>query len=96
MINVTGNKITLEMTRASLQDKSAFETAVNTLADSGNASEILLDFSRTVYLPSEFLGFLLGKKRALKSRGIDIRIVAISEPLRRIFEEAKIGDFVDV
>ncbi len=96
MISISGNKITLEMPRATLDDKTRFEGAVNRLAESDGIGEILLDFSRTVYLPSEFLGFLMGKKRALKGRNIGIRIIAISEPLKRIFEEAKISDFMDV
>jgi len=96
MISISNNKITLEMPRATLDDKTRFESAVNALAESDGVSEILLDFSKTVYLPSEFLGYLMGKKRALKGRSIDIRIVAISEPLRQIFEEAKISDFMEL
>ncbi|RPI92045.1 MAG: hypothetical protein EHM32_09710 [Spirochaetales bacterium] len=95
MVTILGNKIIIDSSRATLDDKSAFEQAVNTVIE-GGASEVLVDFSKTVYLPSELLGYLMGKKRALMGKGMDIKIIAISEPLKRVFDEARISGFLGV
>ena len=95
MITIIGNKIIIDSSRATLDDKASFEQAVNSILE-GGATEIMVDLSKTVYLPSELLGYLMGKKRALMGKGMDIKIAAISEPLKRVFDEARISGFLGV
>jgi len=95
MITIDNNKITIETTRATLDDKVAFEDAVNTVVEAGHAV-VLVDLSQTIYLPSELLGYLMGKKKSLMNEGKDIKITAISESLKRIFDEARISEFLGV
>lgn len=95
MVTIIGNKIIIDSSRATLDDKSSFEQAVNTIIE-GGANEIVVDLSKTVYLPSELLGYLMGKKRALMGKGMDIKIIAISDPLKRVFDEARISGFLGV
>lgn len=95
MVTIEGKTIVIDNPRATLDDKTAFENAVNKLINKNNTI-INVDLSKTVYIPSELLGYIMGKKRALNSRGMDIKIIAISEPLKKIFDEAKISDFLGV
>mgnify|MGYP000846017845 CR=1 FL=1 len=95
MVTIEGKTIVIDNPRATLDDKTAFENAVNKLINENNTI-INVDLSKTVYIPSELLGYIMGKKRALNSRGMDIKIIAISEPLKKIFDEAKISDFLGV
>ncbi len=95
MITIAGNKITIESTRATDEDKAAFEDAVNAIIDEGYA-EVMVDLSMTVYIPSELLGYLMGKKKSLMGAHKDLKITAISESLKRIFDEARISDFLGV
>ena len=95
MVTIEGKTIVIDNPRATLDDKTAFENAVNKLINENNTI-INVDLSKTVYIPSELLGYIMGKKRALNSRGMDIKIIANSEPLKKIFDEAKISDFLGV
>jgi anti-anti-sigma regulatory factor len=93
MVKVNGTTIIIDNIRATIEDMAEFEKAIGLLDGEGHPV-IKIDLSKTVYLPSELLGYLMGKKRAFKSAGRDIRIIAISESLKRIFDEAKISDFL--
>lgn len=95
MVRIIENKIVVERTRATLEDLGIFEKAVDNLVAKG-FGEIQIDFSATLNLPSEFLGYLMGKKKALMKDGKNLRIVAISEQLRRLFNEARISELMDV
>lgn len=95
MVRIVENKIIVERTRATLEDLGVFEKAVDGLLAKG-FKEILVDFEATLNLPSEFLGYLMGKKKALQKDGKKLTIVAISEQLKRLFNEARISELMDV
>ena len=95
MVIVQGNVIIINSERASADDKIDFASAITRLELEGN-SEIMLDLSNTVYLPSELMGLLMWKKRELGERGKKIIITAISEPLRNTFDNAMISSFLDL
>lgn len=95
MVHVSENMVIIDNPRATLEDKAEFEAAVSRLTQEG-ARLIMVDLSRTTYLPSELMGYLMGKKKEFLDRGMDIRITAISAPLKHVFDDAKISDFFQV
>ncbi len=58
--------------------------------------EIQVDLSTTIYIPSTLMGYLMWKKQQLKKKEKNIKIIAISESLRKVFDEARISDFFEL
>ncbi len=95
MITVENNTITFHCEKVSHDDKLEVEYAVEQLLHSG-ATVINLDLSNTIYLPSTLMGFLMWKKQELQKQGKDIKIIAISPSLRKVFEDMRLIDFFDI
>ncbi|MGV7927405.1 MAG: hypothetical protein AB2L13_00635 [Spirochaetota bacterium] len=68
MVTIIGNKIIIDSSRATLDDKSSFEQAVNTIIE-GGATEVVVDLSKTVYLPSELSGLPHGEEARPHGKG---------------------------
>jgi len=71
------------------------EYAVSRLLQQG-ATVIYFDLSKTIYLPSTLMGFLMWKKQDLQKQGKDIQIIAISQSLRKVFEETRLIEFFGI
>ena len=95
MIRVENNKITIESSIATLEDKNEFRTAFTKLTNEGHR-EILIDLLRTTVLPSELIGFLIDRKRKLQQKGKSMKIVAINEILKKQFDSIKISEYFDL
>ena len=92
MISIDKNRITIKSDRATLEDKADFDSAISSIIASGE-NEIIVDIGNTSYLPSELMGLLMWKKKELKTKNIDLRIIRISSSLKKIFDTAMISDF---
>ena len=92
MISTDKNKIIINSERASLDDRADCEKAIALLVNLGEKS-IIIDLSKTVYLPSEFMGFMMWKKKDLSELNISLTINAISTSLKRTFDSAMLSDF---
>ena len=95
MITVENNTITIHCEKVSHDDKLEVEYAVERLLHNG-ATVINLDLSKTIYIPSTLMGFLMWKKQELQKQGKDIKIIAISPSLRKVFEDMHLIDFFDI
>ncbi|MBP8082227.1 MAG: hypothetical protein KAZ87_03380 [Spirochaetes bacterium] len=95
MIILNGNIIIVDSERATLDDKMHFERAVITLIQSGTKS-ISIDLSKTVYLPSEMMDFMMWKKKELVDIKIDFKISAINSSLKKIFDNAMLSQFFEI
>ncbi len=95
MIRVENNKITIESSIATLEDKNEFRTAFIKLTKEGHR-EILIDLLRTTVLPSELIGFLIDRKRKLQQKGKSMKIIAINEILKKQFDSIKISEYFDL
>ena len=95
MILLENSVIIIDNERASLDDKVHFEHTVTALLEKG-AREIAVDLGRTVYLPTELMGFMMWKKKELAEQGIRFRIGRISASLKRIFDNAMLSDFFEI
>lgn len=95
MVTIEGNIITIGSIKATQDDKQNFELAVERLLTDGH-DEIQVDLSTTIYIPSTLMGYLMWKKQQLKKKDINIKIIAISESLRKVFDEARISDFFEL
>ena len=92
MVTVENNIITLHCEKATVDDKVEVEYAVERLLQSG-ATVIYFDLSKTIYLPSTLMGYLMWKKQDLQKQNKDIIIIAISPSLRKVFEETRLIEF---
>ncbi|MGQ9844520.1 MAG: STAS domain-containing protein [Spirochaetota bacterium] len=95
MITVENNVITLHCEKAILDDKLEVEYAVERLLISG-VNVIYIDLSKTIYLPSTLIGYLMWKKQELQKKNKDIIIIAISQSLRKLFEETRLIGFFGI
>jgi len=95
MVTVENNTITLHCEKATVDDKVEVEYAVERLLQSG-ATVIYFDLSKTIYLPSTLMGYLMWKKQELQKKGKDIQIIAISPSLRKVFEETRLIEFFGI
>ena len=95
MVTVENNIITLHCEKATPDDKVEVEYAVERLLQSG-ATVIYFDLSKTIYLPSTLMGYLMWKKQELQKKGKDIQIIAISPSLRKVFEETRLIEFFGI
>ena len=95
MITVKEHTITILSEKATIDDKMEVEFAVERLLLSG-ATVIYFDLSKTIYLPSTLIGYLMWKKQDLQKKGKDIQIIAISSSLRKVFEETRLIEFFGI
>ncbi len=95
MVTVENNTITLHCEKASHYDKLEVEFAVERLLQ-GGATIIYFDLSKTIYLPSTLMGYLMWKKQDLQKKGKDIQIIALSSSLRKVFEETRLIEFFGI
>ncbi len=95
MVTVENNTITLLCEKATTDDKLEVEYAVERLLREG-ATVIYFDLSKTIYLPSTLMGYLMWKKQELQRKGKDIQIIALSASLRKVFEETRLIDFFGI
>lgn len=95
MIRVEENKITIESTIATFEDKNDFRTAFTKLTNEEH-KEILIDLLQTRVLPSELIGFLIDRKRKLQQKGRSMRITAINEILKKQFDSIKINEYFEL
>jgi len=95
MVTIEDNIITIGSIKATQDDKQNFELAVERLLADGH-DEIQVDLSTTIYIPSTLMGYLMWKKQQLKKKEKNIKIIAISESLRKVFDEARISDFFEL
>lgn len=95
MVTVENNTITLHCEKATPDDKVEVEYAVERLLREG-VRVIYFDLSKTIYLPSTLMGYLMWKKQELQRKGIDIQIIAISQSLRKVFEETRLIEFFGI
>ena len=95
MIRLENNKITIESTIATLEDKNDFRSAFTTLTNEDH-KEILIDLLRTTVLPSELIGFLIDRKRKLQQKGKSMKIIAINEILKKQFDSIKISEYFEL
>ena len=89
------NTILIDSERATLGDKADFEKAVTFLVQSGHKS-INVDLGKTIYLPSELMGFMMWKKKELIDIKVNFRISAISSSLKKIFDNAMLSQFFEI
>ncbi len=95
MVTVENNTITIHCEKATIDDKHEVEYAVERLLHSG-FNVILFDLSKTIYLPSTLLGYLMWKKQQLTKQGKDIQIIALSSALKKVFEEMRLIEFFGI
>ena len=95
MVVRNGNTVMIDSERATLGDKADFEKEVTFLVQSGVKS-INVDLGRTIYLPSELMGFMMWKKKELIDIKVDFRISAISSSLKKIFDNAMLSQFFEI
>jgi anti-anti-sigma regulatory factor len=95
MVSTLENTILVENQKATLEDKSAFAAQLSTLQSRG-LSEINIDFSHTLYLPSEMMGLLMWKKKEFKLKGIKLNIIKISSTLKTFFDNMQISEFFEL
>ncbi|MDY6933783.1 MAG: hypothetical protein SVZ03_06110 [Spirochaetota bacterium] len=95
MIRINDNTIIIDNTIATLEDKRDLQIAFIRLMNEGY-DEIRIDMMRTSHLPSELIGFLLDKKREMLKNGMIMKIIAINETLRKLFDNIEISKFLNL
>lgn len=93
MIEINGNTIIINSDKPTLIDSRDFQMAFIRLLNEGN-EEIRIDLLRPSFLPSELIGFLLDRKRALLSAGNVLKIININDTLRKTLIKLKISDYL--
>lgn len=92
MIRVENNKIIIDSTIASLEDKNEFRATFIKLTNEGH-KEIHVDLLKTTVLPSELIGFLIDRKKKLEDRGMTMKIIAVNDILKKQFDSIKISEY---
>ena len=95
MVTIENNIIILHCEKATPDDKMEVEYAVERLLYAG-ATVIYFDLSKTIYLPSTLMGYLMWKKQDLQNKGKNIQIIALSTSLRKVFEEMRLIEFFGI
>ncbi len=95
MIKVQDNTIIVENAVATLEDKENFQSAFVRLINEGH-NEILVDLVKASHLPTELIGYLLDRKRDQEKTGLVMKIISVSESLKKLFERENISEFLDL
>jgi anti-anti-sigma regulatory factor len=95
MVIIKENTIIIDNDSATLDDKSLFALKLTALVNSG-CSKIMVDIGMTSYLPSELMGLFMWKKRELEKKGIEFKIIRISQSLKDLFENTRISDYFEL
>ncbi|MCX8123253.1 MAG: hypothetical protein N3F66_03705 [Spirochaetes bacterium] len=95
MVTVENNTIIIHCEKATPDDKMEVEYAVERLLRAG-ATVIYFDLSKTIYLPSTLMGYLMWKKQELQKQGKDIQIISMSASLKKVFEDMRLLDFFGI
>lgn len=95
MILVENNKIIIDSVAATHQDKNEFKTEFIRLINEGH-KEILIDIGKTTNLPSELIGFLIEKKKMYNDTDTSMKIISISDSLKKQFKATRINSFFDL
>lgn len=93
MIKIIENLIIVETATISVAEKNDFMSAFIRLINE-EKKEILLDLLKTDFLPSELIGFLINKKKMLERKGVTVKITAINDNLKKIFDKINLSAFL--